>query len=212
MEETEVRVESVREVGPGTVALELSTPPGFEAAPGQFVVVRATVDGEELTRYYTLSSPSVEESFEITVGVDPDGDLSPWLAALEGGDRLRLEGPHGSIAYRGGEDVVAVAGGPGVGPAVAIAEAAHAAGREAAVIYRDDEPAHTERLSALADAGADVEILAAGEDEALAAAVADRIADGRFYVFGFSEFVGAVADAIADAGGDPDEAEIENFG
>ena len=57
MDETDVTVRAVDTVGPDTIALELDTPDGFEAKPGQFVLVSATVDGEELSRYYTLSSP-----------------------------------------------------------------------------------------------------------------------------------------------------------
>ncbi|WP_255167967.1 FAD-dependent oxidoreductase [Natrononativus amylolyticus] len=212
MEGTEVPVADVREVGADTIALELETPDGFDALPGQFVLLRAAPEDEVISRHYTLSSPSVEETFELTVGVDPDGTLSPWLADLEGGETVHVEGPFGTITYEGEEDVVAVAGGPGVGPAVAIAEAAHEAGHDAVVIYQDDDPAHEDRLEALTDAGADVVVIDDGEDEAVAEAVATHLEDGRYYVFGFSDFVHAVADAIDDAGGDSDEALIENFG
>ncbi len=212
MDGTEVTVETVREVGTDTVALELTTPEEFDALPGQFVLLGAEVDGEEVTRHYTLSSPSVEETFEITVGVDPEGDLSPWLADLEGGETVAIEGPFGRISYERDADVVAVAGGPGVGPAVAIAEAAHEADYDAAVVYQDDEPAHRTRLEALEEAGADVTLVDEGDDERLAAAVGERLEDGQFYVFGFGDFVEAVADAIEGAGGDPDDALIENFG
>ncbi|MCU4741735.1 FAD-dependent oxidoreductase [Natronoglomus mannanivorans] len=212
MEGTPVTVDAVRDVGSDTIALELSTPDGFDALPGQFVLLRAEIDGEEITRHYTLSSPAVTETFELTVGIDPEGDLSPWLADLEGGETVHVEGPFGTITYEGETDVVAVAGGPGVGPAVAIAEAAHDAGHEASVVYQDDSPAHEDRLEALADDGAAVTILDDGDEAGLADAVAEHLGDGQFYVFGFSDFVHAVADAIDDAGGDSDEALIENFG
>lgn len=212
MEGTPVTVETVREVGPDTVALELSTPADFDARPGQFVVLRAEVDGEEYTRYYTLSSPSVGETFEITVGIDPEGDLSPWLAGLEGGEPVHVDGPFGEVTYAGETDVVCLAGGPGVGPAVAIAEAAHDAGHRAAVIYRDDAPAHEARLDALADDGAPVAILDPGDDAGLERAVAEHLADGQFFVFGFADFLEAVTGAIEEAGGDPEEALMENFG
>lgn len=212
MEGTPVTVESVSEVGPDTVALELETPAGFDALPGQFVLLRARPDGEEVTRHYTLSSPSVGETFELTVGIDPDGDLSPWLAGLEGGETVHVEGPFGRITYEGADDVVAVAGGPGVGPAVAIAESAHEAGHDAAVIYQADDPAHLDRLEALEDAGATVVVLEADADDELAAAIEAHRDGGQLYAFGFDEFVTVVAETIADAGGDPDDALIENFG
>ncbi|MGQ3413203.1 ferredoxin--NADP reductase [Natrinema sp. LN54] len=212
MEGTPVTVESVSEVGPDTVTLELATPEGFDALPGQFVLLRARPDDEVLSRHYTLSSPSVGETFELTVGVDPDGDLSPWLAGLEGGETVHVDGPFGRITYEGEDDVVAVAGGPGVGPAVAIAEAAHDTGHDAVVIYQADEPAHTERLEALEDAGATVVFVDGDAADELADAIATHREDGQLYAFGFDGFVTAVADAIEDAGGDADEALIENFG
>lgn len=212
MEGTPVTVESVSEVGPDTVTLELATPEGFDALPGQFVLLRAAPDEEVLSRHYTLSSPSVGETFELTVGIDPDGDLSPWLAALEGGETVHVDGPFGHVTYEGEDDVVAVAGGPGVGPAVAIAEAAHVAGHDAVVIYQADEPAHTERLEALEDSGATVVFVDGDADAELADAITTHREDGQLYAFGFDGFVTAVADAIEDAGGDADDALIENFG
>ena len=251
---TSVTVEAVRDVGPDTIALELRTPAGFDALPGQFVLIRAVpgggdedgdggedVDGggedgdggedaveevdtveegdaadaaesEAVARHYTLASPGVGETFELTVGVDPDGDLSPWLAEREPGDELHVEGPFGTITYEGDVDVVAVAGGPGVGAAVAVAEAAHEAGHGAAVVYQDDEPAHLERLERLEAAGVPVSILDVGDDEGLARAISQHVDDGQLYAFGFTDFVTVVANAIEDAGADPDEAHIENFG
>lgn len=212
MEGIPVRVETVRDVGPGTVAIELETPSSFDPQPGQFVLLRAAPDDEELARHYTLSSPTASDTFEITVGVDPDGDLSPWLADLEGGETVHIEGPMGTVTYEGSTDVVAVAGGPGVGPAVAIAEAAHENGKDAAVVYRDAQPAHRDRLEALESDGAAVSILDADADGTLEDTVSDHLEDGQFYVFGFSDFVTAVADSIDEAGGDSDDALIENFG
>ncbi|EMA30035.1 ferredoxin--NADP reductase [Halobiforma nitratireducens] len=220
---TPVTVESVREVGPDTVALELETPAEFDALPGQFVLLRAVPGGDEdeneadddtdvVERHYTLSSPSVDETFELTVGVDPDGDLSPWLAALEGGETVHVDGPYGAITYERDRDVVAVAGGPGVGPAVSIAEAAQDAGYDATVVYQDDEPAHGERLEALEEAGATVYVLDGDTEDDLADAIDRHLEDGQLYAFGFEDFVTFVTAAIEDAGGDPDEASIENFG
>lgn len=223
IEGTPVTVEAIRDVGNGTIALELEAPEEFEALPGQFVLLRAVPGVDDQTaadleeddvvmRHYTLSSPSVTETFEITVGIDPDGELSPWLADFEGGETVHIEGPFGTITYEGDQDVVAVAGGPGVGPAVSIAEAAHESGHDATVIYQDDAPAHTDRLDALEDAGAAVTVLEDGDSDGLADTIETHLEDGQLYAFGFESFVTFVSETIENAGGDADDALIENFG
>ncbi|KTG21481.1 FAD-dependent oxidoreductase [Haloferax profundi] len=210
-----VTVASVRNVGPGTFAIEFETPADFEADPGQFVKLSADVDGESYARFYTLSSPGVTDTFEVTVGIDPEegGPFSQHLESLAAGDSIDLSGPFGNSYYDGEARVVVLAGGPGVGPAVGIAEAAIADGNEAAVVYLDDAPAHEDRLDALGDDGASVVVT--DEESALADAVADALSDEddeQVFVYGFADFVEAATDAIEAAGGDADAAKVENFG
>lgn len=219
MEESEVTVRAVRRVGPDTVALDLETPSGFDALPGQFVLVRSDVDGEPCARHYTISSPDVDETFEITVGVDPEGTLSPWLSEREAGDSVRVEGPFGNVSYDASSDgdVVVLAGGPGVGPAVGVAEAALDADHEAALVYEDDAPAHEDRLDALDAAGADVAIVREPGFAGAVAVLADRVnrSDGigdEVYVFGFRPFCERALEALEAAGVDRDEVAVENFG
>lgn len=211
MDERELDVVAVREAGPDTVAIDIETPDTFDAQPGQFVKLTLPVDGEDVSRFYTVSSPTVEDAFEITVGIDPDGELAPQLGALEAGDAVRIAGPFGSDFYEGEERVVVLAGGPGVGPAVGIAERALEDGNEAAVVYRDDDPVHEKRLDALAEAGALVRVV--GSDETLTDPVADAVADGgQVFIYGFADFLDAATEALDAAGVDADDAKVENFG
>ncbi|MFB6251231.1 MAG: FAD-dependent oxidoreductase [Halobellus sp.] len=208
-----VAVSAVRDVGPDTIALELESPDGFEAQPGQFVKLLGTVDGEEYARFYTLSSPSVEGTFEVTVGVDPDeaGPFSRFLLALDPGDTLDISGPFGRSFYDGESRAVVLAGGPGVGPAVGIAEAALADGNEAAIVYQSDAPAHEERLSALRDAGVPASVTAGDITGAVSDAVTGE-ADEQIFVYGFAEFVDDATVALEAANIDADTAKFENFG
>ncbi|WP_458185296.1 FAD-binding oxidoreductase [Haladaptatus sp. NG-WS-4] len=212
MENTEVTVRTVRTVGADTIALELETPPEFEAQPGQFVQVTGEVGGEEIARHYTLSSPDTDETFEITVGIDPDGDLTPWLAGLEAGDTVEVAGPYGRSYYEGESSVVVLAGGPGVGPAVGIAERVVADGGTAVVVYQDDEPAHEERLSALESEGVTVLVTDEPVDESDKVRDVLSAAEGQVFVYGFADFLDAANDALAATGTDPDDAKSENFG
>jgi Flavodoxin reductases (ferredoxin-NADPH reductases) family 1 len=75
MEET-VIVEETQSVGPQTVAITMQSPSALTAEPGQFLRVTATIDDEEYSRFYTISSPDVDDTIEITVGIDPsDSDI-----------------------------------------------------------------------------------------------------------------------------------------
>ncbi|MDQ2054038.1 MULTISPECIES: FAD-dependent oxidoreductase [Halobellus] len=208
-----VAVGAVRDVGPQTVALELESPDGFDAEPGQFIKLAATVEGEEYARFYTLSSPGVDDTFEVTVGVDPEeaGPFSQFLLDLEAGDELDISGPFGQSYYEGEARVVVLAGGPGVGPAVGIAEAAVDDGNEAAIVYQTDTPAHESRLDALREAGASVVVVDGAIDEEVAAAVTGAD-DEQVFVYGFAAFVEDATAALDVAGVDPDDAKVENFG
>jgi ferredoxin-NADP reductase len=207
--EATVAVADVESVGPDTVAIEFETPEGFDAAPGQFVRLGATVDGETYRRFYTLSSPDVGETFEVTVGIDEEagGPFSAHLAALAPGDEMEMAGPFGSNHYEGERRVVVLAGGPGVGPAVAVAERALADGGEAAVVYRDDQPAHGSRLDALRERGASVVVT----DGPVGAAVAEAVTGApgeQVFVYGFQPFVDEAVGALSA----PDAAKVESFG
>ncbi len=215
MDPIETTVSAVHEIGPDAVAIELDTPTGFDAEPGQFVKLSAVVDGTEEARFYTISSLDVGGTFELTISYDPDegGPFSEYLLSLSADDTVTITGPFGSDYYEGERRVVVFAGGPGIGPAVAIAERAIADGGEAAVVYRDDVPLHEDRLASLATAGATVFVL--GETDSLEDAVGDVLTgadDEQLFIYGFADFLSAAEAAIAVAGGDPDAAKAENFG
>lgn len=210
-----VVVVAAESVGPDTIALTFETPADFSARPGQFVKLTGAVDGEEYSRFYTLSSPGVEDTFEITIGIDPDeaGPFSVLLADLEPGDELEMSGPFGKSYYEDEPRAVVLAGGPGVGPAVGIAERALGDGHDVAVVYLDDQPAHEARLEGLVAMGGTVVMDA--EDADLADHVDDVIRgdDGeQVFVYGFADFVDRAREAIEHAGGDVDAAKVESFG
>ncbi|PSQ07100.1 oxidoreductase [Halobacteriales archaeon QS_5_70_15] len=181
MDQTDARIAAVREVGADDIAVDIETPDGFDARPGQFV--KLTGEGE--SRFYTISSPDVEGAFEVTIEVDPEGTLGPWLAGREPGDTVGVTGPFGNSYYENEPRVVVLAGGPGVGPAVGIGERALADGGTAAVVYLDDSPVHE---------------AVTGED------------GEQVFVYGFADFLDLATTAIDAAGGDSESAKVENFG
>jgi 3-phenylpropionate/trans-cinnamate dioxygenase ferredoxin reductase subunit len=211
MDERSLTVADVRTVGPNAIAIDIRTPDAFDAQPGQFVKLTLAVDGEDESRFYTISSPDVEGTFEMTVGIDPDGEVAPHLRELEAGDTLRISGPFGSDYYEGEARAILLAGGPGIGPAIGIAERALSDGNEAVVVYRDDEPIHEDRLQRLSEQGVSVDVLDADADltDAVAAAAADG---GQLFIYGFAEFLDDATAALEAAGVDTEDAKVENFG
>lgn len=216
MDGTDCAIRRLTSVGPGTVAVTLAAPADFDARPGQFVQVSRMIAGEPVTRHYTISSPRVGETFELTVGVDPEGDLSPWLADAEPGDTVTIDGPYGRVFYEDERSVACVASGPGNGPAIGVAERALLDGGESTVVYETDHSGnclvHGRRLAALATAGASVSVCRPREGGRLSKLVASVPEETQLFAYGFQPFVDRVKAAIRSAGGDPYAAKIENFG
>lgn len=204
----QVSVERVEEVGVDTVALELRSPSGFDADPGQFFLVRATVDGVEETGYYTLSSPDTEGTIEITVEAPPESTLARWLAERTSGDEVELEGPFGDVRYAGEGEAVVLAEGPGIGPAVGIGERARRAGHDATIVFQGEDPPHSDRLDALAADGATVLVVDSLDDPDVTAAL-ESAGDAVAYAFGFESFVRDAKAAAERAG---IELRAESFG
>lgn len=209
MEDVAVPVVGVESAGEDAVAITFESPPEFDGSPGQFVRLAAEIDDEIVQRFYTLSSPDVAETFEVTVSVDPEGSLGPWLADRSPGDTVTISGPYGNHYYEGETQLVVVAAGPGIGPAVGIGERAVDDGAEVALVFPAEQVIHRDRLDALAEAGA---MLLPYED--LDAAIAEALDDvpGTPFVYGFEGFVSDAARGLRAAGVDTDDAKIESFG
>lgn len=210
MEDVSVSVRSVQPAGPDAVAITFESPAAFEGAPGQFVRLSATIDDEVVQRFYTLSSPDVDETFEVTVAIDPAGALAPWLAKRMQGDTVTVSGPYGDHYYESERSVVVIAAGPGIGPAVAIGERASETDASVAIVYPAGHPIHRDRLSALDDGGAELFPFDDDLDAAIGSAI-DTVG-GTVFVYGFEGFVSDVAAGLEAAGFDPDAAKIESFG
>lgn len=213
MEDVTVTVAAVTSVGEDAIVIEFESPDGFEARPGQFVKLGTVIDGEEKNRFYTISSANVEETFDVTIEIDPEGELGPFLGDLEAGDTLTMSGPFGSDYYEDEPRVVVLAGGPGVGPAIGIARRAIDDGGDAAIVYRDDDPIHEDALAALEADGATVKLL--DDDADMTDAVADVVTDSdgeQVFVYGFADFLDTATAAIEATGTSSETAKVENFG
>lgn len=204
----QMRISRLENVGQQTAAIGLETPEDFEGHPGQFVLIRAVIDDDEETGYYTISSPNTDETFEITVATDPDGTLGPWLAERTLGEKISIEGPFGDVQYTGDDDVLIFAGGPGIGPAVGIAERAQNTDHNATIVYDGTEPPHQSRLAELEEQQA--KILLTDDLNTILNSV--DLSTSKMYLFGFQKFIEEVKDLLSATEVDIDSVEIESFG
>ena len=126
---------SVQRVSPeaeGAVAITLAIPPEQRAAfhfePGQYLTLRAQVQGQDVRRSYSISSPRSRLSAhgEIEVGIRPvhGGLFSNWAASqLRAGDVLAVMPPQGRFGVHRPRAVhrVGFAAGSGITPILSIA-------------------------------------------------------------------------------------------
>jgi ring-1,2-phenylacetyl-CoA epoxidase subunit PaaE len=147
------------------VAISLEVPQDLRAeyrgSPGQHVVVRASIDGEETRRTYSLVSVPGEVPLRIVPRVHAHGRMSRHLAEdLRAGDLLEVLPPNGSFTPRDASPqpaatFVAFAAGCGITPVLAVVRALLAGGAgRVMVFYGNTGTARTmclEELLALKD-------------------------------------------------------------
>jgi ring-1,2-phenylacetyl-CoA epoxidase subunit PaaE len=122
----------IAEVVPETadaVSLRFEIPPELEDAfafrPGQHLTLRATIDGEEVRRNYSLCTAPDERDWMVTIKRMPGGFFSQWAPQnLKAGDVIDVMSPHGSFttefdaAKR--RHLVGIAGGSGITPVLSL--------------------------------------------------------------------------------------------
>lgn len=215
MDSTRTALVSTRQVAPETAVVELSSPPGFDANPGQFVRLGVRTDEREIEGFYTISSADVADTFEVTVDAGPSNDLGRALAALEEGDEVDVAGPFGDAYYEGTGNAVVLASGPGIGAAIAICQRAIDEGHDAALVYRGERETAPSQVRDLEAAGVRAFFVEPGADPAdLADAVAAALGEteGELYVYGYAGFVSDAKAAIRLADRDPSRASVSSFG
>jgi 3-ketosteroid 9alpha-monooxygenase subunit B len=111
----------------------------FRYESGQFVTIRPEIDGQEVSRCYSMSSaPSVDSDLRITVKRVAGGRVSNWLAdRLVIGDSISVSRPGGRfVLAQGAAPLVLFAGGSGITPVLSIIKTAlHTTARPVAIFY-----------------------------------------------------------------------------
>jgi ring-1,2-phenylacetyl-CoA epoxidase subunit PaaE len=122
-------VSDLRREAPDAVSLAFAIPKeladDYSFAPGQYLTLRATMDGEEVRRSYSICSGPDDGELRIAVKKVDGGAFSSWVAdELKAGDELDVMTPTGrfGIAHAAGEarTYVGFAAGSGITPVLSI--------------------------------------------------------------------------------------------
>lgn len=128
----DLRIRRVSPEAAGAVAIALHIPEeqraAFDFQPGQFLTLRATIDGSDVRRSYSISSPRsrLRDDGELEVGIRPveGGLFSNWAArTLKAGDTLQVMPPDGRFTVKRTRAMhrVGFAAGSGITPILSIA-------------------------------------------------------------------------------------------
>jgi ring-1,2-phenylacetyl-CoA epoxidase subunit PaaE len=128
----ELQVKRVSPEAAGAVAITLAVPPErrqtFAFEPGQFLTLRARIEGQDVRRTYSISSPRsrLAQLGEIEVGIRPvqGGVFSNWAAGhIRAGDVLSVMPPEGRFTVQRARAIhrVGFAAGSGITPILSIA-------------------------------------------------------------------------------------------
>jgi ferredoxin-NADP reductase len=218
-------VREVRHQSPRIVMLRLDVPDRAPQLPGQHYVVRLTApDGYTASRSYSVASAPGDPLIELGVEQLEDGEVSGYLGeVVEPGDTLEVRGPIGLwFIWRVDTPAVAIGGGSGVVPLLAMLRHAREVGRPELLrlavsarnpnelLYRDEIEA-AGALIAYTRAGA-----AAGGRPVGRLGAADLapllVAGATYYVCGSASFAEAISALLVDLGVPAADVRVERFG
>jgi ring-1,2-phenylacetyl-CoA epoxidase subunit PaaE len=97
----------------------------FAFKAGQHLTLKATIDGEEVRRNYSLCTAPSEQDWMVTVKRIANGVFSNWVGdSLKAGDTVEVLPPHGSFttefAPTAKRHIVGIAGGSGITPVLSL--------------------------------------------------------------------------------------------
>lgn len=153
----DLKIREIRNETADAVAIGFDVPDDlaatFEFQPGQHLTLRATVDGQDVRRSYSIAC---ERGAALTVGVKQieDGVFSTFAQSLNPGATLSVMPPEGRFVCNDQSNIVLIAAGSGITPMIAIASDALARGGNVTLVYgnrKTDSIMFRETLDALKD-------------------------------------------------------------
>lgn len=216
-------VREVRRPMPRIVVVRLEVTDPTPRLPGQHFAIRLTAaDGYAAARFYSVCSAPSDPWLELLIEEFDDGELSTWFARVAApGDLLEVRGPIGGwFVWDGAEPALAVGGGTGVAPVIAML-------RHAADLGAPERITAVAAARTLAELPYADELIAAGATVVLSQQDFDGRPAGRLtvgdlarlvvpdmfgYVCGSSGFAESASQLLAAAGVDVPRIRVQRFG
>jgi ring-1,2-phenylacetyl-CoA epoxidase subunit PaaE len=212
----------------------------FAFKAGQHLTLRATIDGEEVRRNYSLCTTPAEADWMVTVKRIGGGLFSNWVGdRLKAGDTVEVMVPHGSFTTdfdaSNSRHLVGIAGGSGITPVMSLIKTllAEEPNSRFTLLYGNRDSSSIiflESLAALKDKHLgrleiyhfldaeeqDIELFngmldRARLDEAIPALVADAAGVDAWFICGPGPMMDAAEGALLDRNVPKDRIHIERF-
>ena len=214
--------------------LETVEPQQLRFDAGQYLTIRVEIDGAEVERCYTISSPPTRPgALTITVKRVPGGPVSNWLHAhLTVGDKLHVSGPLGlfSMVHHRAPNYLFLSAGSGITPLMSMTRTLHDQCDPADLIFVQN--ARTPRDIIFRDELDDIAARPGVQVHAICEAnspteewtgtfgrltlptlleIAPDLTEREIFVCGPRQYMSAVRDMLASAGVDPQRYHEESF-
>ncbi|MGB5982631.1 MAG: ferredoxin--NADP reductase [Nonlabens sp.] len=131
----------------------------FKYTPGQYLTLKAEINGDEVRRAYSISSVPADSGISVVVKQVEKGVFSNYAMTLRAGNQLDVAAPDGLFIYENTEKpktILGIAAGSGITPIMSIVKSALESNEEnkVALIYGNQSVAQTiyyEQLNDLKD-------------------------------------------------------------
>lgn len=218
-----------------TFVLETTEPRLFQHEPGQYLTLTIEIDGQEVDRCYTISSPpSRPHLVAITVKRVPGGIVSNWLHDhLVPGRTLRARGPLGqfSMVRHPAPKYLFLSGGSGVTPLMAMTRTLHDLAQPTDVVFvhsarTPDDIIFRRELELIAATSPSIRVLHVCEDDGpmeqwgghrgrlsldMLRQIAHDFCEREVFTCGPPGYMSAVRHMLSEAGFDMDRYHEESF-
>lgn len=121
MEFQTATIKNIVRMTPNTNHFLLQTDSTLDYKPGQHVVIKADIDGEEVMHPYTMTNLPGTDKICLAIKEYDEGTLSVYMNERSKGDTVRVSEPKGNLHIRDYDnDVVFISTGTGATPMIAM--------------------------------------------------------------------------------------------